>query len=157
MQKKILHIKLIDESATQEAAFLLASCIHSPLVISFSGEIGAGKTTFIRALLAELGVKSIIKSPTFSLVESYNCRSWPIHHFDLYRIHDEDELEFIGFRDYFDDNAIICVEWPERAKHSIKSLDLWITLMITGSSREMIIESLSAAGDKVLFCFEGKE
>lgn len=116
-----------------------------------------GKTTFIRALLNGLGVSSVIKSPTFSLVESYNCGRWPIHHFDLYRIQDEDELEFIGFRDYFDDNAMICVEWPERAKQSIKNPDLWITLTITGSGREMRIESLSAAGDKIISCLEGKE
>lgn len=149
--KKIGSIELVDESASEALATRLATCLVCPLVLTFSGEIGAGKTTFIRALLRALGVKSAVKSPTFSLVESYDCQTFQVHHFDLYRIHDETELEYIGFRDYFQDNAVCCIEWPERARHGLDHIDINFAFAISGSGRLLTSSASSGAGEKILY------
>ena len=93
----LITLNLINEAATEVFATRLAVCLTPGLILAFSGEIGTGKTTIIRAMLKKLGVQSAIKSPTFSLVESYVVSTGSIHHFDLYRIHHEDELEYLGF------------------------------------------------------------
>ncbi|MBA2709892.1 MAG: tRNA (adenosine(37)-N6)-threonylcarbamoyltransferase complex ATPase subunit type 1 TsaE [Tatlockia sp.] len=150
-------IELVNESASIALAKQLASCLVSPLVLTFSGEIGAGKTTLIRALLRALGIKSAIKSPTFSLIESYDCDNLKIHHFDLYRIQDESELEYIGFRDYFQDKAICCIEWPERAKFQLNQIDINFAFTISGSGRLLSCTTNSVAGEKILSCLAGKQ
>ncbi|MBA2651457.1 MAG: tRNA (adenosine(37)-N6)-threonylcarbamoyltransferase complex ATPase subunit type 1 TsaE [Tatlockia sp.] len=155
--RKVDSFELFDESASEALAARLAAYLISPLVLTFSGEIGAGKTTFIRALLRALGVKSAIKSPTFSLIESYDCQNLQIHHFDLYRIHDETELEYIGFRDYFQDNAVCCIEWPERARHSLDQVDINFAFTISGSGRLLRSSALSLVGEKILYSLVGKQ
>lgn len=148
-------IDLPTELASENMAARIATCLRSPLVLTFRGEIGAGKTTLIRAMLHCLGVNARIKSPTFSLVESYQGTNLQIHHFDLYRIHDESELEYIGFRDYFRDNAICCIEWPERAVSYLACADLEFTLSLKGAGREMKIRAYSSVGSAVLSCLSG--
>jgi tRNA threonylcarbamoyladenosine biosynthesis protein TsaE len=151
--------KIIDlptETDSEQMAARVAACLVSPLVLTFTGEIGAGKTTFIRAMLRCLGVNSAIKSPTFSLVESYQGTNLQIHHFDLYRIQDEAELDYIGFRDYFTDNAICCIEWPERATGYLTEADLGFTLSLKGDGREMQMHAFSPAGAAVLSCLAGE-
>lgn len=153
---KIDLIELADASASEALAAKLALCLSSPLVLTFSGEIGAGKTTFIRAILRALGVKSAIKSPTFSLIESYDYQHLQIHHFDLYRIQDETELEYIGFRDYFVDKALCFIEWPERAGCSLVQVDIHFAFRISGSGRLLTVSASSAVGEAVLSCLVGK-
>ncbi len=148
-------IDLPTEQTSEKVAARIADCVFSPLVLTFCGQIGAGKTTFIRAMLQALGVNGAIKSPTFSIVESYVGRHSQLHHFDLYRIHDESELDDIGFRDYFAADAICCIEWPERAVSALTSIDVSFTLDIKGAGREMQVRALSSAGARVLSCFVG--
>jgi len=148
----MIDIDLPNEQASEKMAERLASCLVSPLVLTFSGNIGAGKTTMIRAMLRNLGVDTAIKSPTFSLVESYQGAHLQIHHFDLYRIHDETELDYIGFRDYFSTNAICCIEWPERAPSYLAMADIKFTLDLKGVGRKMHIDAPSPAGAAVLSC-----
>ena len=150
-------IDLPTELASEMLAARIARCLVSPLVLTFSGEIGAGKTTLIRAMLRCLGVNSLIKSPTFSIVESYQGTHMQIHHFDLYRIHDESELDYIGFRDYFSDDTLCCVEWPERAVSYLASADIAFTLGLKGAGREMSMHAFSSAGVAVLSCLEGEQ
>lgn len=149
-------INLPTETDSEQMAARVAACLVSPLVLTFTGEIGAGKTTFIRAMLRCLGVNSAIKSPTFSLVESYQGTNLQIHHFDLYRIQDEAELDYIGFRDYFGDNAICCIEWPERATGYLTEADLGFTLRLKGAGREMQMHAFSPAGAAVLSRLAGE-
>ena len=150
-------IDLPTESASVEMAKCLASCLKAPLVLTFSGEIGTGKTTFIRAMLRAIGENSAIKSPTFSLVESYLCSDVQIHHFDLYRIHDETELECMGFRDYFTSNAICCIEWPERAGSYLLKTDIAFSLTLKRVGRQMQVDALSSAGVAILSCLLGEQ
>lgn len=154
---KVDCIALPDVQYSEALAVRLATCLTAPLVLTFSGEIGAGKTTFIRAMLRALGVKSAIKSPTFSLLESYQCQYLQVHHFDLYRIHDETELEYIGFRDYFLTDAICCIEWPERAGQSLEHVDINFAFTIEGSGRLLTLTATTAAGELILSCLAGKQ
>lgn len=153
---QIINIDLFDEQSSECLANRLANYLTPPLVIAFSGEIGAGKTTIIRAMLKQMGVTSAIKSPTFSLVESYVCHDVPIHHFDLYRIHHEDELEYLGFRDYFSRQSICCIEWAEHAGKALPAIDIRFKLDIKGAGRQLQITAVSDAGNRILACLAGE-
>jgi tRNA threonylcarbamoyladenosine biosynthesis protein TsaE len=145
--------KLIDlpnERASEQLAERLSGSLSAPLILTFSGVIGAGKTTFIRAMLRALGVSTAVKSPTFSLVESYQTDHLLVHHFDLYRIHDESELEYIGFRDYFAESTVCCIEWPERISHFFGKVDMAFTFDLKGDGRELHAEALSPEGTTIL-------
>ncbi|WP_084273790.1 tRNA (adenosine(37)-N6)-threonylcarbamoyltransferase complex ATPase subunit type 1 TsaE [Legionella fairfieldensis] len=152
-----IDLDLPDEISTQRLAQRLTNYLKAPLVLTFSGEIGVGKTTFIRALLRASGIKTAIKSPTFSLVESYSKENLQIHHFDLYRIHDETELEYIGFRDYFLPDSVCCIEWPERAGTLLEHVDINFSFAIKGSGRLLTIRAFSIAGEQILSCLADKQ
>lgn len=151
-----ITVQLPHEKASELFASQLAHYLNAPLIIAFEGEIGAGKTTIIRAMLRSLGVTEAIKSPTFSLVESYNCQGKNIHHFDLYRVHHEDELEYLGFRDYFTKESIFCIEWAERAKSLLPLIDIRFNLSINGAGREMQIDATSSVGKELLARLAGE-
>ncbi len=126
-------IDLPDEAATQRfATFLAQSCTQSGCV-HVSGDLGAGKTTLIRAWLRALGVRGTIKSPTYSLVEPYDGPI-PVYHLDLYRLNDPWELEALGLRDWLAENALLLVEWPERGEGVLPQGDLGIEMGLVESS-----------------------
>ncbi|WP_115711090.1 tRNA (adenosine(37)-N6)-threonylcarbamoyltransferase complex ATPase subunit type 1 TsaE [Legionella sainthelensi] len=155
-QSNELILDLPDENSSVNFASRLASCLCPSLIMAFSGDLGAGKTTIIRAMLKCLGVQSAIKSPTFSLVESYTCHNLLMHHFDLYRIHHEEELEYLGFRDYFTPGSICCIEWAENAGSALPYIDIRFKLNMKGAGREVQIIALSAAGEKILARLAGE-
>lgn len=144
-----------DETAMAKLAARFSACLTAPLLLTFNGEIGTGKTTFIRAMLRSLGITGPIKSPTFSLVESYTHNHLLIHHFDLYRIQDEVELEYFGFRDFLSPNAICCIEWPERTSFCLEMADIACSFSIEGSGRRLDFNALTAPGKNVLACVKG--
>lgn len=115
----------------------LARQVKAPCVIFLEGDLGAGKTTLVRGFLRELGYEGVVKSPTYTLVESYELQDKVIHHFDLYRLKAAHELETIGFLDYFDHNSIGLIEWPEIAKGYLKQPDIYCTINSVGSEREI--------------------
>ncbi|MEL0198771.1 MAG: tRNA (adenosine(37)-N6)-threonylcarbamoyltransferase complex ATPase subunit type 1 TsaE, partial [Gammaproteobacteria bacterium] len=112
--------ELIGEKETEDKAKNFASLIKgfkNSLLINLIGNLGAGKTTFVRGLIQELGFDEFVKSPTFTIVESYESDNLKVFHFDLYRIEDDRELQAIGVEDYLtEENAITLVEWPEKSK-----------------------------------------
>lgn len=152
-----LNFFLDDEQSSINFATLFAQHLLAPLILTFSGDIGAGKTTIIRAMLRALGIQCSIKSPTFSLVESYSCTHFVVHHFDLYRIHDAEELEYIGFREFFSEQSICCIEWAEHAGAFLPAVDIHCTLRVKDAGRELEIKALSAAGQKIVACLTGEQ
>ena len=108
MEISIQHIEDIREAAKQ---FIDAMGEHT--VFAFYGKMGAGKTTFIKAICEELGVSDVITSPTFAIVNEYTAEDGPIYHFDFYRIKKLEEVYDMGFEDYFYSGALCLIEWPE--------------------------------------------
>lgn len=105
---------LPDLAATQALAAKIAATLRKGDIVALSGDLGAGKTEFARALLRSLGVTGDVPSPTFTLLQTYECGDLLISHFDLYRLQGPEELEEIGWQDALADGVVI-VEWPERA------------------------------------------
>jgi tRNA threonylcarbamoyladenosine biosynthesis protein TsaE len=112
-------------------------------VVAFEGEMGAGKTTLIRALGAELGVGDDVSSPTFALVNEYrDGRGQPVYHFDFYRVDSEEEAARLGAAEYFDSGYLCLVEWPARVAGLLPPAYLEVALTVTGSeSRQLTINS----------------
>lgn len=134
---KVWEFYLPSPEHTELFAQCLGRCLQPKMLLTLSGDIGAGKTTVVRALLRSLGVDGAIKSPTFSLVESYDIGTQHFHHFDLYRIIEETELEFLGFRDYFQSDAICCIEWPERMNLAPDHVDIALILTRVSEGRNI--------------------
>ena len=135
-----------DESATLACAAKFAKVLHIGLVIYLQGDLGAGKTTFARGLIHTLGHTGKVKSPTYTLVESYVLAAFTLYHFDLYRFTDEDEWEAAGFREYFKNNTICLVEWPEKARHSLPTADIGIKIDHKLQGRTMIFTAHTTNG-----------
>jgi tRNA threonylcarbamoyladenosine biosynthesis protein TsaE len=128
---------LADEAATLHAATQFAPTLKAGMVIYLHGDLGAGKTTFVRGVLHALGHQGKVKSPTYNLVEPYVVDGLNIYHFDLYRFQDEEEWEAAGFRDYFNVDSICFVEWPEKAATVLPQADVEIYLTIQGHQRTL--------------------
>lgn len=143
-------IPLPDLNTTQMLAASLAKSLTPGLIIYLTGELGAGKTTLVRAMLTALGHTGITKSPTYTLVETYDLHGLTIHHFDLYRLADPSELEFIGIRDYVAAKAICIFEWPHKGHGYVPKADLEITLKLEHNNRTATITAKSPLGAKIL-------
>jgi tRNA threonylcarbamoyladenosine biosynthesis protein TsaE len=125
------------------------------LILLLSGELGAGKTTLVRGFLRGMQYYGTVKSPTYTLVEPYRSNDGDIYHFDLYRLKDEEELAFMGFRDYFHEKAICLVEWPEKAPTMLPAADLQVSIeIISNLSRTVNLVAKSNRGNDVLQAFQ---
>jgi len=120
------------------------------LIIFLDGVLGAGKTTLTRGFLRALGHEGAVKSPTYALVETYECSGEKINHWDFYRIHDPKELEFIGVREYFTPETLSLIEWPHQGGELIPSDDLTCMIELTPSARAVTLASHSQKGQKII-------
>jgi len=141
---------LKDESETIALGAKMASVLIGGEIIFLKGELGAGKTTFVRGLLNALGHSGTVKSPTYTLIEPYSIAGIDVYHFDLYRINDPEELEAMGIRDYCDGEAICLFEWPEQGADVLPEADIVLFLSQVTSGREVEFRPNSVTGENIL-------
>lgn len=111
--------------------------LKAPACIYLRGELGAGKTTLVRGALRQQQYSGLVKSPTFTLVESYSLTDFDMHHFDLYRISDPEELDYIGLDEYYTDSSICIFEWPDLGKTMIPKATIEIQIAYHAQGREV--------------------
>ncbi|XOV83618.1 MAG: tRNA (adenosine(37)-N6)-threonylcarbamoyltransferase complex ATPase subunit type 1 TsaE [bacterium] len=134
LQATGLHEYLSDEAATVcfggRLGALLEARYRGRAVVFLHGQLGAGKTTLVRGLLAGYGHRGVVKSPTYTLLEPYNMAAAEVFHFDLYRVNDPQELEFIGFDEIIDGPGLKLFEWPEKAVDWLPDPDVEVSLQV---------------------------
>ena len=140
---------LAAESDTAALGAVIAASLRAGDVIHLHGDLGAGKTTLARALIQALQPDARVKSPTYTLLESYELPDFGLSHLDLYRISDPAELEYLGLRELAGDSVLV-VEWPERGGASLPPPDLVIHLELAGDGRMANVEKWSTNGERLL-------
>jgi len=145
-----ITLELENETATLAAGAHLADFIVAGLTIYLHGDLGAGKTTFVRGLLHHLGHIGKVKSPTYTLIEPYVVSGLQLYHFDLYRFIDPEEWHAAGFRDYFNPQSVCLVEWPARAGDLLPEADIDIRLLLHNQGRRLTLSSNTDAGKQCL-------
>lgn len=153
-----IQFDLPDEESTTNLGAALAELLNGHGTVFLDGELGAGKTTLSRGMLRAMGHTGAVKSPTFTLVEPYVIGKHKIYHFDLYRLEDPEELEYIGFDDFFEGEPLCLIEWPERGRGYLPECDLLVELTLNvllkgsrkGPGRSARIESKTKRGELML-------
>lgn len=143
-------VSLCDEAATLAWGDKLAKACRSAVTFFLHGDLGAGKTTLTRGFVHGLGYEGRVKSPTYTLVEAYELQPWQVYHFDLYRLADPEELEFMGIRDYFAPDCLCLIEWPEKGAGWLPDPDLEVTLHYEHGSRRAEITPRSDIGETIV-------
>jgi tRNA threonylcarbamoyladenosine biosynthesis protein TsaE len=154
-----ITLNLPDEAATDALGARLASAVtkalninknnnldHNGVAIHLRGDLGAGKTALTRAFLRACGVQGRIKSPSYALLESYEVSSLYFYHIDFYRFNDSSEWQDVGFRELFRSNAVVVIEWPEKAADQLPAPDLLIELAYAGEGRTARIKAETKRG-----------
>jgi tRNA threonylcarbamoyladenosine biosynthesis protein TsaE len=142
--------RVADEAAMEALGSRIAVGLAAGTVVFLRGELGAGKTTLVRGILRGLGHAGAVKSPTYTLVEPYRLGERTIYHFDLYRLNDPEELEFLGLRDYLSGSGICLIEWPERGAGVLADADLEIAIERSPDGRVVRMRAHTSRGTAVL-------
>jgi len=152
VSQAVNHITLTfeDEASMLAWAHQVSPSLISGLVIHLEGTLGMGKTTLSRGLIQGLGYKGTVKSPTYTLVEPYELESCTAYHFDLYRLADPEELEFMGVRDYFVDTAVCLIEWPEKGGGILPPADVVIEITPWEQGRQLTCHSYTPRGEMAI-------
>ncbi len=140
---------LSNVAATEQLALTLSQCVIKQVstVIYLEGDLGAGKTTFSKGFIQGCGYNGKVKSPTFTLLEYYQIETVTIYHFDLYRLADAEELEYLGIRDYLEKPAIWLIEWPERGRGILPKADIHISIDYHLQDEAMRIMTIAARSE----------
>jgi len=138
-----MQLTLENEQETQLLGNKLWHILPEKCLVFLYGDLGAGKTTLTRAVLREAGFTAAVKSPTYTLVEEYTFLDRTVFHFDLYRLKDPEELEWMGIRDYLDQPALCFIEWPEQGQGVLPKPDIEIKLISMGLKRSIEMTVIS--------------
>ncbi|MBA1146996.1 tRNA (adenosine(37)-N6)-threonylcarbamoyltransferase complex ATPase subunit type 1 TsaE [Ectothiorhodospiraceae bacterium WFHF3C12] len=140
---------LEDAGATERAGAALWQAARAPMLVFLEGDLGAGKTTLVRGLLRAAGHAGPVPSPTYTLVEPYALTP-PVHHLDLYRLADPEELEMIGIRDILAEGGVVIVEWPQRGRGVLPEPDLRVGLSAAPPGRRLVLAGETPAGEQMV-------
>ena len=143
---------LPDSHATEALGGALAMCCPAGTIIFLHGELGAGKSTLVRGFLHTLGHRGAVKSPTYTLVEPYELNGRRYYHFDLYRLGDAEELEYLGIRDYFDGQSTCLLEWPQRGEGVLPAPSLSLYLEYHDTARRARLVGTTSAAAEIITC-----
>jgi tRNA threonylcarbamoyladenosine biosynthesis protein TsaE len=150
-----MRVHLADVEATESLARRFLRCLPADVAgwtVLLEGELGAGKSTFARALIKALGHTGAVPSPTYTLVEPYQLAEKIIYHIDLYRLSGEEELNDLGWTDL--DDGLKLIEWPGRVPSLARAADVEVALNYAGSGRDARIRGLSGRGTALLEMLE---
>lgn len=148
-----LELSLKDELDTEKLGRILAGLVSESgqgLVVFLEGDLGMGKTTLSRGIMRGLGHEGAVKSPTYTIVEPYEHLNPPAYHFDLYRLGDPEELEYMGIRDYFQGQNLCVIEWPGRGLGILPEPDLLVSLGKSGEGRTAQVSAPTTHGSSLL-------
>jgi tRNA threonylcarbamoyladenosine biosynthesis protein TsaE len=148
-----MNIDLPDADATEALGGRLADLLAPApggWLVTLDGSLGAGKTTLARGFLRALGYSGRVPSPTYTLVEPYEAGGRRVLHMDLYRLSAPEELEYLGFRDAFAGDAIVLIEWPERAGSAIPAADISVSLGMAAAGRSAAVVAHTERGHEIL-------
>ena len=143
-------LNIVGEEAMVAFGRSLSSRLPKPLIITLQGDLGAGKTTLSRGVLQGLGHKGAVKSPTYTLVEPYKLAVGVVYHFDLYRLVDAEELDYMGFADYLEDAALCLIEWPERGEGFLPPADVSTSITHEYRGRLVTVDAHSVRGEALV-------
>ncbi len=149
------HLELRNAEAMEALGARIAQALGGRGLVFLAGDLGTGKTTLVRGALRHMGHQGAVKSPTFTLVEPYEINSQLVFHFDLYRLGDPGELEFMGFRDYIAGDTLCFIEWPERGAGGLPAPDIEVRLEYRGERRGAVIDAATARGAALLAAIAG--
>ena len=141
-----MNVDVSSENEMMQFGRCLADAMGGRGCVHISGELGAGKTTLCRGMLRAMGHIGAVKSPTFTLVEPYQVPGALVYHFDLYRLSDPNELDYIGIEEYFGEGKLCLIEWPERGQGILPDPDLWKRLSVSGDGRKALVSAATAVG-----------
>jgi len=144
------HDCLTDSDQTVQMGRDIALSITQATTIFLHGDLGAGKTTLTRGFVQALGHQGNVKSPTYTLVEPYEVGEWNIYHFDLYRLCDPEELEFMGIRDYFTNKSLCLIEWPQRGFGLLPQADVELSLTYDEMQRKVTLSANTENGQNII-------
>ncbi len=154
MKPEVTALYLPNEQAMVRLGRAIAKACGGRGVIYLQGELGAGKTTLCRGIMHELGHTGAVKSPTYTLVEPYELPRGSAYHFDLYRLADPEELEFLGVRDYLEQDSLCLIEWPCKGEGCLPQPDMILTLKARLPGREARLEAGSALGERIVIAVQ---
>lgn len=135
-----IKMELANLEQTRDLAKAFAKVLKPPMIVLLTGDLGAGKTTFVKDVVFALGCEDLVTSPTFTLLNTYNAK-FPVYHFDMYRLSSAEEAMNVGFEEYFDKNTLdgVCfVEWPENVEGLINDVDYVIEIEKNGDLRRTV-------------------
>ncbi|MDI9244869.1 tRNA (adenosine(37)-N6)-threonylcarbamoyltransferase complex ATPase subunit type 1 TsaE [Marinobacter sp. CHS3-4] len=151
--RDVYRMFLADDSATESLGRSLAEVVkgcHKGVTVFLQGNLGMGKTTLSRGVMRGMGHDGAVKSPTYTIVEPYEHLEPVVYHFDLYRLGDPEELEYLGIRDYFGKRSLCLIEWAEKGQGILPSPDLRFLLELKDEGRQATLTSETSLGKELL-------